>query len=159
MRTAAVGNPRVQALLGERFSLLASGWLENDKDRSAGTADRYQMTFYNYASDHVVTVLASSAGEVIDASAEPVRVQPAESHEEVEAAAEIVRKDPHYGNSIAGLRARGIQTEGAGTHRYLYLLFYREPRTPAVFEATVDMSAVRVVAARATATSHSGGRP
>lgn len=149
MRAAAITNPRVKAALGERFSLLRSGWLDGDKDAPPSAAtDRYQMVFYNYAQNAVVTVIASRQREVIDVQSKPASVQPAESREEVDAAIEIVRSDQQYGRSIKGLQGRGIQTESPDKDRYLYLLFYREPRTPAVFEATVNMSAGKVVAAR-----------
>jgi hypothetical protein len=149
MRAMAVAHPRVKAALGERFSLLRSGWLDGDKDAQLSAAtDRYQMVFYNYTQNTVVTVIALRQHEVIDVQSKAARVQPAESREEVDAAIEIVRSDPQYGRLIKDLRGRGIQTESPDKDRYLYLLFYREPRTPAVFEATVNMSAGKVVAAR-----------
>jgi hypothetical protein len=151
MRAAAVANPRVRAALGERFSLLGSGWIEADKDAPAD-AERYQLSFYNYARNEVVTVVTSRAREVLEVQSAPARVQPAESREEVDAAIEIVRRDERYGRLVKDLRGRGIQTPSPGADkdrdRYLYLLFYREPRTPAGVEATVNMSAGKVVAAR-----------
>jgi hypothetical protein len=147
MRTAAVSNPRVRAALGERYALLKSGWLDADKDAPADT-ERYQLTFYNYANNQVVTVVTSRQREVLDVQSAPARVQPAESREEVDAAVEIVRRDERYGRLVKDLRGRGIQTPGEGKDRYLYLLFYREPRTPALVEATVNMSTGKVVAAR-----------
>ena len=153
MRAAAVGNARVRAAVGERFALLGSGWLEADKDAPAD-AERYQLSFYNYARNEVVTVVTSRQREVMDVRSAPARVQPAESREEVDAAIEILRRDERYGRLVKDLRGRGIQTPSPGADkdkdrdRYLYLLFYREPRTPAVVEATVNMSAGKVVAAR-----------
>ena len=163
-RAAALANPRVRAAIGERFALLRSGWLDDplrddkrddkrDDQAAPAPAERYQLTFYNYARNEVVTVLTARAREVIDVQSAPVKVQPAESREEVDAAVEIVRRDERYGRQVQGLRGRGIQTPApdanrADNDRYLYLMFYREPRTPAVFEATVNMSAGKVVAAR-----------
>ncbi len=149
MRAAAVADPRVKDAIGDRYSLLVSGWLDAPKGTDTSPAeDRYRMIFYNYAKNAVVTVIASRQGQELEISSEPVRVQPAESREEVDAAIEIVRSDPRYGQLIETQTGRGIQTEGRENNRYLYLLFYREPRTPATFEATVDMSAGRVVEAR-----------
>ena len=147
MRASALGNPRVRAALGERFALLRSGWLDADKDAPAA-AERYHLSFYNYARNETVTVVTSQQGEVLDVQSTVVRVQPAESREEVDAAIEIVRRDDRYGQLVKDLRGRGIQTPGPDRDRYLYLLFYREPRTPAVTEATVNMSTGKVVAAR-----------
>ena len=158
-RATALANPRVRAALGDRFALLRSGWIDTDKgdDKTpTAPAERYQLTFYNYARNEVVTVLTARGREVIDVQSAPVKVQPAESREEVDAAVEIVRRDERYGRQVQGLRGRGIQTPAppdaragaADNDRYLYVMFYREPRTPAVFEATVNMSAGKVVAAR-----------
>lgn len=148
MSTAALGNPRVRAALGERFALLGSGWLDNDKDAPPSADERYQLTFYNYARNEVVTVTTSPKREILDVQSAPARVQPAESREEVDMAVNIVRRDERHGRLVANLRGRGIVTPGPDSDRYLYVLFYREPRTPAVAEATVNMSAGKVVAAR-----------
>lgn len=150
MRATAVANPKVQAAIGKRHSLMSSGWLDNEKgkDNEDSSVDRYQMVFYNYAKNHVVTVIASVKGEVQDVRSRPVTVQPAESREEVEAATNIVRADKRYANVTKDLLVRGIQTEGRGLNRYLHLWFYREYRTPAVFESIVNMSAGKVVSAR-----------
>lgn len=151
-RAVALAHPRVQAALGNRFALLKSGWLDDDKNATTPTPERYQLTFYNYARNEVVTVLTARAREVVDVQSAPVQVQPAESREEVDAAVDIVRRDERYGRQVQGLRGRGIQTPAPATERgrdrYLYLMFYREPRTPAVFEATVNMSTGQVIAAR-----------
>jgi hypothetical protein len=148
-RAAALANSRVLAALGERFSLLGSGWLDPDKAKGPNAvSDRYQLTFYNYTRDEVVTVITSRQREVIDLQSTPARVQPAESREEVDAAIEIVRRDVRDDHLTRELRGRGILTESPDNDRYLYLLFYRAPRTPAVFEATVNMSTGKVVSAR-----------
>jgi len=151
MRAMAIAHPRVKGELGERFSLLRSGWIEVGKDapRSIST-DRYEMVFYNYAENVVVTVTASSQQEVLDVQSEVPSEQPAESREEVDAAIEVVRSHGQYGDAVKGLLGRGILAENPGKDRYLYLLFYREPRTPALFEATVNMSTGTIVAARPT---------
>ena len=148
MRLVALSSPRVRSVLGDRFALLRSGWLDDDKEASVTSADRYQLIFYNYASNEVVTVITSPAREVIDVKSAAAEVQPAESREEVDAAIAILRRDERYAHSIKDLRGRGILTPGPGRDRYLYLLFYREPRTPALFEATVNMSSGKVVDAR-----------
>ncbi|MFM2400467.1 MAG: hypothetical protein RL341_2624 [Pseudomonadota bacterium] len=150
-RAVAVSHPRVKELLGERFALLSSGWLDPDKDqdeRAEANSDRYQLVFYNYSRNQVVTAVTTSTGELVDATARTVKVQPAESHEEVQAAADIVRAHPRHGPATKGLRARGIQTEGRGDHRFLYLTFYQENSKRAAYEATVDMTAGKIVAAR-----------
>ena len=46
MRVTAVANPKVQALVGKRFSLLTSGWLDNEKGkdedaRGSGSCSKY----------------------------------------------------------------------------------------------------------------------
>jgi len=148
MRAKAVAHPRVPAALGERFSLLRSGWLEGDKGAPPSTVtDRYQIVFYNYPQNTVAIVIMSRQHEVIDVQSQAPHVQPAESREEVDAAIEIVRSDQQYCRATKDLRGRGILTESPDKDRYRYLLFYREPRTPAVFEGTVNMSAGKVVAA------------
>jgi hypothetical protein len=152
MRALALADPRVRTALGERFSLLRSGWLDDDDDKKAeplAATRRYQLLFYNYARNETVTVVASPRGEVQDVQARPARVQPAESREEVDAAVAIVRRDERFGKLVGDLRGRGILTESPGNDRHLYLLFYREPGTPAVAEATVNMSTGQVVSARA----------
>jgi hypothetical protein len=148
MSVAALASPRVRAALGERFALLGSGWLDNDKDAPPSADERYQLTFYNYGRNEVVTVTTSPKSEILDVQSAPARVQPAESREEVDMAVDIVRRDERYGRLVSNLRGRGIVTPGPDADRYLYVLFYREPRTPAVVEATVNMSAGKVVAAR-----------
>jgi len=150
MRAAAVDQPRVKAALGSRFALLAGGWLEPEKGRESAPADdRYQMVFYNYSDNRVVTVISSPRGEVIDVQSRSPKVQPPESAEEIEAAAAIVRRDDRYAAATRTLRVRGIQTEGRGDHRTLYLTFYEPNRRRAVYEATVDMTAGTVLSARA----------
>jgi hypothetical protein len=151
-RALAVASPRVRSALGERYSLLASGWAEPQKDAAPDAPrDRYQLTFYNYARNEVVTVTTAQR-DVVDVQAAPARVQPPESREEVDAAVAIVRRDERYARLVGNLRGRGIQTPSPkgerDPDRYLYLIFYREPRTPAVFEATVNMSAGRVESAQ-----------
>ena len=149
LRAAALANPRVTAAIGARFSLLRSGWLEAGKEAEANAAaDRYELVFYNYAKNEVATVITSRQGELVDVQTSPARVQPAESREEVDAAVGIVQGDDRYAGAVKGLLGRGIQTPGPGRDRYLFLMFYREPRTPALFEATVNMSTGKVVAAR-----------
>lgn len=149
MRAISVANARVKAALGERFVLLRSGWLDPDKDQGPDAiSNDYRLTFYNYAKNEVVTVITTRQQEVIDLQSAPASVQPAESREEVDAAIEFVRRDDRYGRMIRELRGRGILTESPDKDRYLYLLFYHAPRTPAVFEATVNMSAGKVVSAR-----------
>ncbi len=150
MRALAVGHTRAKAALGNRFALLSSGWLEVDKSREPSAADdRYQMVFYNYTGNRIVTVVASAAGEIVDVRAQRPEVQPPESAEEIEAAAGVVRADERYGPATRNLRVRGIQTEGRDDHRTLYLTFYEADRRQAVYEATVDMTAGRVLSARA----------
>jgi hypothetical protein len=148
MRAVALADPRVRAALGERYTLLRSGWLDDDKDAAASPADRYQLTYYSYARNEVVTVVAGRGRDVIEVQSQAAQVQPAESREEVDAAVEIVRRDERYGPMVKDLRGRGILTPGPGRDRYLYLMFYREPRTPALFEATVNMSTGKVASAR-----------
>jgi hypothetical protein len=150
-RDVAVSNPRLKELLGERFALLSSGWLElaKDQEERADTAsERYELVFYNYVRNQVVIAVATSAGEIVDADSRTVKEQPTESREEVDVAASIVRANERHGAATKGLVARGIQTEGEGDHRALYLTFYKENSKRAVFEATVDMTAGKVVSAR-----------
>jgi hypothetical protein len=149
MRARAVGDPRASAALGKRFALLSSGWLEVEKGREVAADDRYRMIFYNYDANQVVTVIVSTGGDVMDVLASAPTVQPPESREEVEVAAAIVRSDERYAALTRGLTVRGIQTEGRGDHRTLYLTFYEPNRRQAVYEATVDMTAGKVLKARA----------
>lgn len=150
-RDIAVHIPRMKELLGERFALLSSGWLEIEKDqeeRSDAEADRYELVFYSYSNNQVVTAVATSTGELVDTSTRTVDVQPPESREEIDAAAAIVRAQKYHGKATKGLAVRGIQTEGKGDHRTLYLTFYKENSKRAVYEATVDMTAGKVIFAR-----------
>lgn len=148
MRTLALADPRVRSALGDRSALLRSGWLDDDKDAAAApSADRYQLTYYSYGRNEVVTVVTARGG-VIEVRSQAVAAQPAESREEVDAAVEIVRRDERYGPIVKDLRGRGILTPRPGRDRYLYLMFYRAPRTPALFEATVNMSTGKVEDAR-----------
>jgi hypothetical protein len=149
MRAMAVENPRIKEALGRRFALLSSGWLDVEKGKEETAADRYQMVFYSYDKNQVVTAIASSRGEVLDMRASTPKVQPPESREEVEAAAAIVQGDERHAARTKELQVRGIQTEGQGDHRTLYLTFYERNRRRAVYEATVDMTVGKVVRARA----------
>lgn len=148
MRTMALADPRVRAALGERYALLRSGWLDDDKEAVAISADRYQLTYYSYARNEVVTVVTERGREVTEVRSQVAQAQPAESREEVDAAIDIVQRDERFGPMVKGLRGRGILTPSPGRDRSLYLMFYREPRTPALFEATVNMSTGKVVDAR-----------
>jgi hypothetical protein len=148
MRAVALANPRVSAALGERYALLRSGWLDDDKDSVAGSGERYQLSFYSYTRNEVVTVVTGPGREVVDVQSQAARAQPAESREEVDAAIEIVRRDERYGPMVKELRGRGILTPKPGPDRHLYLMFYRAARTPALFEATVNMSTGKVADAR-----------
>jgi hypothetical protein len=86
MRAMAVQNPRIKEALGKRFALLGSGWLDVEKGKDeTPAADRYQLVFYNYDKNQVVTVIASGRDEVLDLRASAPSVQPPESREEVEA--------------------------------------------------------------------------
>jgi hypothetical protein len=145
MRAAALGDPRVRKALGERFSLLGSGWLEPPKDKAADTAnERYQLIFYSYGRNRAVKVIASGddINEVVTLKA---GVQPAESQEEVELAAAIIRRNPRLRAPLDGLLARGIVTPSKTDNRQLYVTFYKKDRPAAVFQATVDMTSGRVL--------------
>jgi hypothetical protein len=151
LRASAINSARVKELLGERFALLSSGWLEpekTDEERADAGAERYQLVFYNYRRNQLVTAVTNNAGELVEVTSRTPTVQPPESHEEVEAAAAIVREHPRHGAAVKGLRARGIQTEGRAQNRYLYVTFYKENTKRASYEATVDMTAGKVVSAQ-----------
>jgi hypothetical protein len=150
MRRETLESPRVRQALGPRFALLDSGWMDDEKDDSTAPRDRYQLVFYNYARNEVVTVVTTGNREPVSLESSTPDVQPAESREEVDAAVEIVRRDPRYANQVANLHGRGILTPAPGRERHLYLLFYDGPRaTPARFQATVNMSSGRIVEAKA----------
>jgi hypothetical protein len=148
MRELALATPRVRDAVGRRFSLLGSGWLEAGKDNGKEAAnDRYRLVFYNYERNAAVNVVVER-GKVIDVAMGKKGYQPAESSEEVEAAADLVKKDDRYRSSVEGMTARGIEKPSADGNRHLYVTFHKEKRTPAVFEADVDMTSGRLVTAR-----------
>jgi len=145
MRAVALGDARVRKSLGERFSLLGSGWLEAPKEKPAETADEpYQLTFYSYSRNRAVKVVASGDKIAQVVSLKP-GIQPAESQEEVEMAATVVRRNARLREQLGGLRARGIVTPSKKGNRELYVTFYRKNQPAAVFQATVDMTNSRVL--------------
>lgn len=148
MRELALAEARVRDSLGSRFALLASGWLDPDKDQGAdATSDRYRLVFYNYERNVAVNVVVEKA-KVVDVAAGRKGYQPAESHEEVEAAADLVKKDDRYRAMVEGLLARGIERPSKDGNRHLYVTFHKQKRTPALVEAVVDMTSGRLVTAR-----------
>lgn len=148
MRELALADARVHDSLGNRFALLGSGWLEADKDQGAdATSERYRLVFYSYQHNVAVNVVVER-NKVVDVTPGKKGYQPAESHEEVEAAADLVKKDDRYRALVEGLVARGIETPSKDGNRHLYVTFHKQKRTPAVVEATVDMTLGRVVTAR-----------
>jgi hypothetical protein len=145
----ALASPTVRDALQDRYSLLSSGWLEPGKDTATADVRRpYQLLFYSYSRNRPVKVVMVG-DEVVEVTPLEPGVQPAESHEEVQAAAEIVRSDSRLREQVAGMTARGIETPSGTENRHLYLTFHRENSRRASFEATVDMTAGRVVASRA----------
>ncbi|MFN0167941.1 MAG: hypothetical protein ACKV22_16065 [Bryobacteraceae bacterium] len=148
MREIAMADARVRASLGNRFALLGSGWLESSKDQGGDvTSERYRLVFYSYQNNVSVNVVVER-NQVVDVVPGKKGYQPAESHEEVEAAADLVKRDDRYRALVEGLVARGIETPSEDGHRRLYVTFHKQKRTPAVVEATVDMTLGRVVIAR-----------
>lgn len=147
-RAVALASPSVALTLGNRFALLRSGWVETAKD--APQSNRYQLTFYNYSKNELVTV-TTERREVVEVKISTVTVQPSESGEEVDLAIGIVRQDDRHGRHVEHLLGRGIQTPSPkgedDPDRYLFLMFFREARTAAVFAATVNMSAGHVESA------------
>jgi hypothetical protein len=148
MRELALADARVRDSLGNRFALLGSGWLEADKDQGTdSTSERYRLVFYSYQRNVAVNVVVER-NKVVDVTPGRKGYQPAASHEEVAAAADLVEKDERYRALVEGLVARGIETPSEDGNRRLYVTFHKQKRTPALVEATVDMTLGRVVTAR-----------
>ena len=142
LRDIALSDAKVKSAVGERFALLGGGQFQRkDVEKNA-----FKLHFYSYSKNQAITILLID-NKVARIQAKPEGYQPPETHEEVEAGAEIVRRDPRFKKAIHDLTVRGIQTPSENGNRHLYILFYKENKTPAIFQATVDMSLGRVVEA------------
>jgi hypothetical protein len=151
LRQAALGDSRVRQALGQRFTFITAGATELAKEQRPPTNNPLTtLRFFSYSNNRAYEVRMSGE-EVVRVIPKRRGYQPPASREEVEAAAEIVKKDARFRNDLAGLFVRGILTPSENSNRHLYLLFYRGrglERGRPVFEATVDMTAERVVNAR-----------
>jgi len=148
MRGVALADPRLRDALRGRFVMLQGAWLEPPKGERAAAPgeDRFGLLFYSYTRNRPVRAVLSG-DRVLEVV--PLRrgEQPPESREEVEAAAALVRSDPRRRRRVGELEARGIQTPAPGrsTNRQLYLTFHRPGQARAEYQATVDMTAGRVL--------------
>jgi hypothetical protein len=148
-REVALRDAKVRSTLGQRFAVVGGGLVWPPKGQAPDPARQLTaLDFYSYSRNRAFTVLLTDRG-VVSIKPERQGYQPPETREEVEAAAEIVRKDPRFSEAVRALIVRGIQAPSKTRSRHLYLMFYKAEATPAVFEATVDMTAARVVTARA----------
>jgi len=147
-RELALRDTRVRSALGSRFAVVGGGPVEPGKGRplSAESAQT-KLNFYSYSRNRAVSVLLDDK-KVVAVTVRPQGFQPAETREEVAAAAEIVTKDPRFAKTVKGLIVRGIEASESTGNRLLYLLFYRQEGSPAVFTATVDMVRARVLSAK-----------
>jgi hypothetical protein len=146
----AIADKKIKELLGERYALLKSGWIDLDKEITENFDQRiYRLTFIQYPDNKIVNVYLSSSFEITDIKQEPITVQPSESREEVDLAIDIIRSNPEYKGLISNTIGRGIVADSGSTSRYIYLLFYRDEisraRSPAILEVTVDMTVGKIV--------------
>jgi hypothetical protein len=148
-REVALRDPRVRSALGERFAVVGGGPVEPRKGgATAAQQAKTKLDFYSYSRNRAVTVFLTD-NRVVTVATKPEGFQPAEARTEVEAAAEIVKRDPRYAEIVRDLRVRGIEASKPRGNRELYLLFYRQEDTPAVFAVRVDMIRAEVVSAKA----------
>lgn len=145
VRDIALGNAQVKKALGKNFSYLGSEDLAATADRTlTASAPTTVMRYYSYTRNRAFDVYVAN-DKVVEIRPRRQGYQPAETRDEVAEAAEIVRADKRYRSIVADLTARGLITPSENGHRYLYMLFYKENKPPAVFRATVDMTRRRVV--------------
>ncbi len=149
VRDIALGNTQVKKALGKNFSYLGSEDLTATTDRAlTASAPTTVMRYYSYTRNRAIDVYVAN-DNVVEIRPRRQGYQPAETRDEVAEAAEIVRADKRYRSIVTDLTARGLITPSENGHRYLYVLFYKENKPPAVFRATVDMTTRRVVSAQA----------
>jgi hypothetical protein len=143
-RTITLNDPWVISALGARYVVLSAGTLEADKEQAGPMSIAVHL--YSYSEDRAYRVVVQ-AGAVASVEAQPAGYQPPETPAEVAAAAEVVRKDARYGEIVRLLHPRGLQSPNGRAHRQIYVMFFNGTKRPALFAATVDMVASRVVQA------------
>jgi hypothetical protein len=145
LRQRAEADERLQEALGKQHAFLSFS-LTDTGDKSAATPKRdVRLVYFNYLTNRAVHVWLSG-DDVKAVQVQPDGYQPPESDEEIATAEEIVRSDPRYKEAVQGLPVRGILTPAPEGRRYIYLMFKR-PQEPAAFNATVDLTAGKVVKA------------
>ncbi len=145
VRHRAEADDRVKRALGARPGFLSASIADGEK---SGTVPKemIRLAYFNYQTNRAVNVFIAG-DQVQSVQVKPKEYRPPESPEEVTAAEEIVRRDPRHRAVIDGLPVRGILTEAPAGRRYIYLLFKKRDQ-PATYDATVDMTAGKVVSAR-----------
>jgi hypothetical protein len=148
MRAIALKDSRVSKALGERYVFLRGGTIDPEKGTNKGS-DRYRLVYYSYSSNRPVQVQIVGGERVEAVNVLEQGVQPSESREEVDLAARLVRSDEREKGRTKGLDVSGIQTPSPeGNNRRLYLIFSKPGLRAPVYQATVDMTANRVVDSR-----------
>lgn len=140
LRQRAEADKQLRKALGKRYAYLSAS-LADTKDKSQ--KQEIRLEYFNYTTNRAVHVWLS------DDEVRQVRVQqcqPPESDDEIRIAEAIIRRNSRYKDAVEGLPVRGILTPSPKGHRYIYLMFKNEGE-PAVFDATVDLTAGEIVEA------------
>ena len=152
LRTAALANPRVRELLGERFAFVSAGEVEPKKgadSRPAGSPV-VRLTFFSHAHNTAVEVLMSGS-RVQSAERRPGEAPP-EGAEEIRAAIALAERDSRLAGTLEGLSGNALVAfpekgqPGYG-HRVLDVTFTREGVDLARSFALVDLTDEKVLAA------------
>lgn len=160
LRQAAEANPRVAALLGERWTFIEADRLAVEGKASFGccTASSHQARLLYFSYSNNVAVEVQLKETTIVAVSRREGYIPPEGEEDVRKAVELARGDSRLSGKVAGLEGHGIMMEpkqgmiwddpGYG-HRVIWVTFSQGQDGDPKFWAVVDLTADKVLDAGA----------
>ena len=154
LRDAALHDPSVLKLLGNRFAYITIDQVDPEKccpPRSTQVPVLTQLTFYSH-SNNVAVEVQMSGTTVVDARRDE-GYQPPEGAEEIAAAIKLAQADPRLHDKVGGLNAFAMVSPGAEKyplqrHRWLWVGFAKKGEDmPPIYSALVDLTDQRVTTA------------
>ena len=160
LRQAAEANPRVAAMLGDRWAFIEADRLMAQGKASFGccTESFRQARLLYFSYSHNVTVEVQMQDTTVIAVSRREGYIPPEGDQDVQKAVELARGDRRLSGKVAGLEGHGIMMEpkegiiwddpGYG-HRVMWVTFSQGQDGDPKFWAVVDLTADKVLDAGA----------
>lgn len=156
IRQAALQDPRVRELLGNRFAYISTDEIEPEKEQKQDASQPLatRVTFFSHANNVAIEVRMS--GTTVENVTKREEGQPPEGQDEIKAAIALAQRDQRLRGKLQGLIGSAILASlqagqpGYG-HRVLDVTFTREGEDVPRYFALVDLTDRRVLAGGPTA--------